>query len=97
MIKKNKKFAGFSFVELMISIFILSLIMLASVAVFSSIVKARKDALKVSTDIETGREAIEIMAKNIRMSSHLGGSSSTIIFTVNWLRSVLAINLMELC
>ncbi len=80
MIKQNKKYAAFSMVELMISIFILSLITLTSVAVFANIVWARKNSLKISNDIETGREAIQIMAKNIRMSSNLDGNTSTIYF-----------------
>lgn len=80
MVKKNKKYSAFSMIELTVAIFILSIIMLASVSVFANIVWTRKNALKISRDVETGREAIQIMAKNIRMGSHLGGDSSSIYF-----------------
>lgn len=82
MVKKNKKYSAFSLIELMVAIFILSLITLVAVSVFANIVRARKNAIKDSSDIGAGREAIEIMAKNIRMSSHLSpaGNSSLVYF-----------------
>jgi len=82
MVKKNKKYPAFSLLELVMAIFILSLITLTAVSVFANIVRTRKDAIKVANDIQAGREAIEIMAKNIRMGSHLSpaGSSNLIYF-----------------
>ncbi|MFA7319757.1 MAG: hypothetical protein WC022_04150 [Parcubacteria group bacterium] len=82
MVKKNKKYPAFSLLELVMAIFILSLITLTAVSVFANIVRTRKNAIKAANDIEAGREAIEIMAKNIRMGSHLspGGSSNLIYF-----------------
>lgn len=72
--KKNQ--AAFSMIELMVAIFILSLITLTSVTVFAKIVSARKYVRESSNDIEAGREAIQVMAKNIRMSSFLGTKNS---------------------
>ena len=77
MIKKTKNYSAFSMVELMVAIFILSLITLTSVAFFANVAWARKNSLKLSKNIENGREAIQIMAKNIRMGSHLGPAGNT--------------------
>lgn len=81
MAQKNQKYSAFSLIELMVAIFILSLITLTAVSVFASVMRARSDAVKSANNIEAGREAIEIMAKNIRMGSHLGpANSSTSIY-----------------
>lgn len=83
MVKKNKKYQAFSLVELMMAIFILSVIMLVSVSVFANVVWTRKNSLKVSNDLAAGREAIQIMAKNIRMGSRLdyiSGNTKAIYF-----------------
>ena len=79
--KKIKKLAGFSLLELLISMFIFILMIVASVSVFSGVVFARKNARDIQKNLEEGRTAIEAMAKNIRMSTRLqtyGGNNKNI-------------------
>lgn len=63
--QKNK---GFSLPEVMIAMFIFVLIMLVVTSVFVVMVKTRKNAQEMQKNMENIRYAIELMAKNIRMS-----------------------------
>lgn len=84
--KRYKKYEAFSLVEMLIAIAILSIIMLAAVMVFSTVVKAKKNSVMISSDIGTAREALELMAKDMRMSSQLdyiGGDDTKISFRSN--------------
>ncbi|HPN96242.1 MAG TPA: prepilin-type N-terminal cleavage/methylation domain-containing protein [Candidatus Moranbacteria bacterium] len=79
-IKNNKKKTrtapvgkrGFSLVEMLVALFIFSLVMMTVVSVFASFVSNRKKIGNVQRDLENGRTAIELMAKNIRMSCGVG-------------------------
>lgn len=63
--RKNK---GFSLPEVMIAMFIFSIIMTASVATFISAFSARNSARISQKGLEESRTAMEAIAKNIRMS-----------------------------
>ena len=82
--RTGKKYAGFTFIELTVAIFILSLIMLTAVSVFAKVALVRKEYGKTLNDVRSGREAIQIMAKNMRVSSQLNylnaGDSTAIYF-----------------
>lgn len=66
---KNRK--GVSLIEILVTMFIFVLIMISSVAAFSTFFKARKTSREVQRGLEESRAALETMAKNIRMSSKL--------------------------
>jgi len=65
IMKKNK---AFSLPEVIISMFIFVLIMLVVTSVFVTMVKTRKEAREAQRNMESIRYAVELMAKNIRMS-----------------------------
>ncbi len=67
--QKNKK--GFSFLEVIISTFIFSLVIVVAVSAFASSFSAQKTVRKEQRNLEEARTAMETMAKNIRMSSNL--------------------------
>lgn len=76
MIKKPKNNpAGFSFMETMISVFIFSLIALTATAAFLSGFSARNTAKAAQRNLEEARTAMEMMAKNMRMSTKLASST----------------------
>lgn len=71
---KNKKVAsagrpGFSLVEMIVAIFIFSLIMTVVTSVFVQVFNARKKSKEIQMNIEDARYAMELMAKTLRMSS----------------------------
>lgn len=65
---KNKKYSGFSLVEMLITIFITLVIMSSVMVVFSKVIAARKTGKEIQTNLENARAAMESMAKEIRMS-----------------------------
>jgi type II secretory pathway component PulJ len=67
--KMHKTRKGFSLMELLVAMFISTLIMISVVAAFASAFRAQKTARKVQRDLEDAKTAIEYMAKIIRMSS----------------------------
>lgn len=70
MIKiKNNNSKGFTLVELLVSIAVFAIIMIAAGSAFSYMVKARKSASTVQQGTENARNALETMAKNLRMST----------------------------
>jgi prepilin-type N-terminal cleavage/methylation domain-containing protein len=70
-----KKHKGFSLLEVVMAIFIFSLIMVASVSVFVSAFHARIAARKSQKGLEESRTAMETIAKNIRMSTKVANFS----------------------
>ena len=80
--RKNK---GFTLVELLVAIFVFSLMITVSISAFSSVIISRKNTRITQKNVEEARTAIETMAKNIRMSTNLGpgGSSRTSIYMYN--------------
>jgi len=71
----SKKQKGFSLIEMLVSIFISTLIMLSVTASFASAFKMQKRAREVQRSIEEAKGALEYMAKIIRMSSNVQGIS----------------------
>ena len=67
---KKKKLAGTSLMELILVIAISSIIALAVTQVFLAAVKASGKNKEMQKNLEEGRSAMEIMAKNIRMSQY---------------------------
>ena len=71
IIKNNKKYQGFSLLEVLIAMFIFTLMFTASISVFSEVFSARQKAREIERNIEDARTAIDLMAKNMRMSTSL--------------------------
>lgn len=64
----NKKQKAFSLPEVIVAMFIFVLMMLVVTSVFAVMVKTRKQARDMQQRMENVRYAVELMAKNIRMS-----------------------------
>lgn len=82
----SQKRRGFSLLEVIIAIFIFSLIMVASVSVFVSAFHARIAARKSQKGLEEARTAMETIAKNIRMSTKVvnyGGTNTIRMFNLS--------------
>lgn len=77
MNKSKNKLKGFSLLELLISIFIFTLIIVTSISVFAGVVLARQKNRVMQKNLEEGRTALETMAKNIRMSRKLTTNGTT--------------------
>lgn len=69
MKKKLKKYKGFSFVEMMVTVFVFSVIVTTALAVFVSVSTTQKESESSQEHAEDLRLILELMAKNIRMSS----------------------------
>ncbi len=68
--KKNiKKYKGFSFIEMMVTVFVFSIVVTTSLAVFVNVSTTQKRSEEVQKHMEDLRLTLELMAKNIRMSS----------------------------
>jgi prepilin-type N-terminal cleavage/methylation domain-containing protein len=78
MRKKNKKYAGFSLLEMIIAVSIFVIVVLATAASFSNAFFSGQKTGIVLKNLENGRTAIETMAKNIRMSRKLVGITNGI-------------------
>lgn len=66
---ENNKLKGFSLLEAITAIFIFSLVVVITVSVFAGAFKSRVKSKEVQQAMEDTRFAMEIMAKNIRMST----------------------------
>ncbi|MFH0969475.1 MAG: prepilin-type N-terminal cleavage/methylation domain-containing protein [Patescibacteria group bacterium] len=77
---KNK--GGFSFIEVIIAVFIFVLIMTAVSLMFTSLFSGYKNAKAIQKDLESAQFAMNLMAKNLRTSSIVsnGGTSDDIKF-----------------
>lgn len=82
MNKSKTKHKAFSLVELMVAMSIFFLVITTSTAVFANIMNTKKKTKNTQKNIEDMKYAIELMTKNIRMSSNIGGSSS-VVYTHN--------------
>lgn len=65
----KRKLAGFSLLEMIVAMFIFSLIITATVSVFVASYAAQRKSKDIQLAIEDSRGAIELMAKNIRMGT----------------------------
>ncbi|MFZ2975678.1 MAG: prepilin-type N-terminal cleavage/methylation domain-containing protein [Candidatus Moraniibacteriota bacterium] len=66
--KKNKNYSGFSLLEMMISMFIFVLTIVTAVSIFSNVSFTRKNSREIQRNMEDARTALDLMAKNMRMS-----------------------------
>ncbi len=80
--KKTKKMAGYSFMEILISMAIFSLITITVVSLFAASYRSQKKSKDIQQKMEDSRVAIEMMAKNIRMGTidSASGSQNNISF-----------------
>lgn len=86
---KNKKNApvgrkGFSLMEMIVAIFIFSLVMTTVTSIFVQAFNARKKAKEIQVNIENARYAMELMAKSLRMSSVVDDSVSSSILIYDY-------------
>lgn len=83
--KKNKikNRSGFSLLEMVISIFIFVVVILTAVSIFANMASARQEARRIQKNMEDARTALDLMAKNMRMSTELRKVSATDIYMFN--------------
>lgn len=67
---------GFSLLELLVSIFIFSLIMTIVTTIFVQVFNSRKKAKEIQVNIEDARYAMELIAKSLRMSNVKSGDAA---------------------
>ncbi|MDO8240728.1 MAG: prepilin-type N-terminal cleavage/methylation domain-containing protein [Candidatus Moranbacteria bacterium] len=67
----KSKYKGFSLMEMIVAIFVFSLLMTTMVSTFVSVVSVRKKARMLQQDTENARFAIEQMSKTLRTSTVL--------------------------
>lgn len=68
LIKQNKNYQGFSLLEMMISMFIFVLAIVTAVSIFSGVASTRQNSREIQKNMEDVRTALDLMAKNMRMS-----------------------------
>lgn len=62
--------------EMIVAIFVFSLVMTTVMATFTSVVTARKRTKAIQQDVEDARYAMELMAKTLRTSSVLSATAT---------------------
>lgn len=67
---------GFTLIEMIVSIFIFSLIITTAIAAFASMTRARKQAAAVQQNMEDARYVLEQMAKTLRTSKILSPAAN---------------------
>ncbi|KKP79990.1 MAG: hypothetical protein A2271_01040 [Candidatus Moranbacteria bacterium RIFOXYA12_FULL_35_19] len=79
MTNKNltKNNAGFSILELLIAMFIFVLTIITAVSIFASVSSTRQKSREIQRNMEDARTALDLMAKNMRMSTGLSEVGNT--------------------
>lgn len=80
--EKSVSHKGFSLVELLVAIFIFSLMITVLTAAFSKVIIARKKTKDVQKSLEVARTAVQIMAKDMRNSTDLKPNGNTATITM---------------
>ncbi|MFA7209735.1 MAG: prepilin-type N-terminal cleavage/methylation domain-containing protein [Parcubacteria group bacterium] len=66
---KRNKYKGFSLMEMVVAIFVFSLVMTTATAIFVKVAGARKKTKAIQKDVEDVRFVMEQMAKTLRTST----------------------------
>ena len=73
----QKKQKGFTLIEMIVSIFVFVLIMLAIVEVFASQIRAHKNARTLQSDLENAQFAMNYIGKTLRTATLVGYGASS--------------------
>ncbi|HAO80920.1 MAG TPA: hypothetical protein DCQ92_18525, partial [Verrucomicrobia subdivision 3 bacterium] len=73
---KIQNFTGFSLIEVMVAVALMSLIVIALMAVFSSTQKAFRASVTQTDVLEGGRAAMELITQDLRQMTPSGGISN---------------------
>jgi prepilin-type N-terminal cleavage/methylation domain-containing protein len=76
--KKTKNTRGFSIIELLVAVFIFTVIIMAATSTFTNTFSTWKKTRQTQADLEKARTALETIGKSIRMSNQLKYSSDTL-------------------
>jgi len=76
--RNNAKKNGFTLIEVLVSIFIFSLLMIVTFDFFSSSVFGYRNSKAIQKDLESAQYAMNIMTKTLRTSKVIDSSSSMI-------------------
>ncbi len=80
--KKNlrKKLSAFTLVEILVAMFAFSLIMMATMNIFTRAYSGYHMTLRIQHDLENAQYAMNVLAKMLRTSSVVSGSGSSVQF-----------------
>ena len=81
---KIQNFTGFSLIEVMVAVALMSLIVIALMAVFSSTQKAFRASVTQTDVLEGGRAAMELITQDLRQMTPSGGTSNLSSGPVNF-------------
>lgn len=83
--RKKTSLSGFSLVEMILVVAISAIIAVAAGQIFLSQMKTFDNNKEVQKNVESGRSAIELMSKNIRMSKYAtkSGSGNPTVYLYN--------------
>jgi Tfp pilus assembly protein PilV len=76
--KQAKNFRGLSIIELLVAVFIFTIIIVAATSTFTNTFSTWKKTRQTQADLEKARTAMETIGKSIRMSNQLKYSSNTL-------------------
>ena len=76
---KIQNFTGFSLIEVMVAVALMSLIVIALMAVFSSTQKAFRASVTQTDVLEGGRAAMELITQDLRQMTPSGGTSNNAV------------------
>ena len=74
-----RNFSGFSLIEVMVAVALMSLIVIALMAVFSSTQKAFRASVTQTDVLEGGRAAMELITQDLRQMTPSGGTSNNAV------------------
>ena len=72
----GNRYAAFSLIEIMVVMALLSLIVIALMAVFSSTQAAFRSSVTQTDVLEGGRATIDLMAQDLKAMTYSGGTSN---------------------
>lgn len=80
----GQKYSGFSLMEMVIALAVASILVLAVGKIFLASTETHQTARTSQENLDTARSVMEIMAKNLRMSTHtISYSNGSIIYMYN--------------
>lgn len=74
-----KKYKAFSLIEMIVAIFVFSLVIAVVISAYVSIMNADKKAKAVQQNVENARYAMELMAKTFRTSAIIGTPTASTV------------------
>ncbi|MFC1645009.1 type II secretion system protein J [Patescibacteria group bacterium] len=75
---QNKKEKGFTLIEVLVAMFIFTMMMMATILAFSNLFQSYRQSKNIQEDIDNSQFAMNLMMKSLRTSSVIDGGDSGI-------------------